>query len=57
MIGTVAIGKAGAQFLQERSWRGVEQRLGEDPVVPAEIGRSGLACQYTSEPLNTDTKI
>lgn len=45
---------AGAQYLQERSWRGVEQRLGEDPVKPAEIGRAGLACQYTNEPLNTD---
>ncbi|XP_032689684.1 2-(3-amino-3-carboxypropyl)histidine synthase subunit 2 isoform X2 [Odontomachus brunneus] len=52
--GTVAIGMAGAQYLQERSWRGVEQRLGEDPVLPAEIGRIGLACQYTNEPLNTD---
>ncbi|XP_014487002.1 PREDICTED: diphthamide biosynthesis protein 2 isoform X2 [Dinoponera quadriceps] len=51
--GTVAIGMAGAQYLQERSWRGVEQRLGEDPVRPAEIGRTGLACQYTNEPLNT----
>lgn len=54
LIGTVAIGMAGAQYLQERSWRGVEQRLGEDPVLPAEIGRTGLAYQYINEPLNTD---
>ncbi|EFN88950.1 2-(3-amino-3-carboxypropyl)histidine synthase subunit 2 [Harpegnathos saltator] len=52
--GTVAIGMTGAQFLQDRSWRGVEQRLGEDPVQSAEIGRVGLACQYTNEPLNTE---
>lgn len=56
LTGTVAIGKAGAQFLQERSWRGVEQRLGEDPVRPAEIGRTGLACQYMNESLNTDAQ-
>lgn len=53
-IGTVAMGMAGAQYLQERSWRGVEQRLGEDPVQPAEIGRTGLACQYANEPLDTN---
>ncbi|XP_011156190.1 2-(3-amino-3-carboxypropyl)histidine synthase subunit 2 [Solenopsis invicta] len=52
--GTVAIGKAGAQYLQERSWKGVEQRLGEDPVQPAEIGRTGLAWEYTNETLKTD---
>lgn len=54
LIGTIAIGKAGAQYLQERSWKGVEQRLGEDPVRPAEIGRAGLACEYANEPLDTD---
>ncbi|KYN02549.1 Diphthamide biosynthesis protein 2 [Cyphomyrmex costatus] len=52
--GTVAIGKAGAQYLQERSWKGVEQRLGEDPVQPAETGRVGLAWEYTNESLKTD---
>jgi len=52
--GTVAIGKAGAQYLQERSWKGVEQRLGEDPVQPAETGRIGLAWEYTNETLETD---
>lgn len=52
LLGTVAIGKAGAQYLQERSWKGVEQRLGETPVRPAELGRTGLACQYTNEPVN-----
>ncbi|GAB1863781.1 2-(3-amino-3-carboxypropyl)histidine synthase subunit 2 [Camponotus japonicus] len=52
--GTIAIGKAGAQYLQERSWKGVEQRLGEDPVQPAEIGRTGLAWEYTNESLKID---
>lgn len=53
-LGTIAIGKAGAQYLQERSWKGVEQRLGEDPVQPAEIGRTGLAWEYTNESLKID---
>jgi len=54
LLGTVAIGKAGAQYLQERSWKGVEQRLGEDPVQSAETGRIGLAWEYTNETLKTD---
>ncbi|CAL1680558.1 unnamed protein product [Lasius platythorax] len=52
--GTIAIGKAGAQYLQERSWKGVEQRLGEDAVQPAEIGRAGLAWEYMNESLEID---
>lgn len=51
--GAIAIGKAGARYLQERSWKGVEQRLGEDPVRPAETGRTGLAWEYTNESLST----
>lgn len=53
-LGTIAIGKAGAQYLQERSWKGVEQRLGEDAVQPAEIGRAGLAWEYMNESLEID---
>lgn len=53
MPGAIAIGKAGARYLQERSWKGVEQRLGEDPVRPAETGRTGLAWEYTNESLST----
>lgn len=56
-LGTIAIGKAGAQYLQERSWKGVEQRLGEDPVQPAEIGRTGLAWEYMNESLEIDDNI
>ncbi|KAL2747776.1 diphthamide biosynthesis protein 2-like isoform X2 [Vespula maculifrons] len=45
----VAIGNAGAQFLQERSWKGVEQRLGKDSPCPAQIGRMGIASHYNNE--------
>lgn len=54
--GVVAIGNAGAQFLQERSWKGVEQNLGEDPPCPAQTGRSGIASHYHNELLCTDKK-
>nr|XP_050861756.1 2-(3-amino-3-carboxypropyl)histidine synthase subunit 2 [Vespula vulgaris] len=47
--GVVAIGNAGAQFLQERSWKGVEQRLGKDSPCPAQIGRMGIASHYNNE--------
>ncbi|XP_031825978.1 diphthamide biosynthesis 2 [Nomia melanderi] len=53
--GVVAIGKAGAEFLHNRSWKGVEQRLGKDAVHSAQIGRSGLPNSYDSEP-STQTK-
>lgn len=46
-----AIGKAGAQFLQDRSWKGVEQRLGKDAIEPATIGRTGLPLGYENEPI------
>ncbi|XP_043521652.1 2-(3-amino-3-carboxypropyl)histidine synthase subunit 2 isoform X2 [Frieseomelitta varia] len=47
--GIVAIGKAGAEFLHNRSWKGVEQRLGEDAIHSAEIGRCGLPSCYENE--------
>ncbi|XP_026675426.1 2-(3-amino-3-carboxypropyl)histidine synthase subunit 2 [Ceratina calcarata] len=50
--GVVAIGKAGAEFLQNRSWKGVEQRLGKDDVHSAEIGRYGLPNCYENEPIS-----
>lgn len=53
--GTVAIGKAGASFLQSRSWKGLEQRLGQDEVKPAVKGRSGIAMSYENEPINKET--
>lgn len=51
--GTIAIGKAGAEFLHNRSWMGVEQRLGKDEVQPAEIGRTGTPNCYENEPILT----
>ncbi|XP_054012518.1 2-(3-amino-3-carboxypropyl)histidine synthase subunit 2 [Hylaeus anthracinus] len=47
--GVVAIGKAGAEFLHNRSWKGVEQRLGKDAVHSAEIGRHGIPNCYENE--------
>lgn len=50
--GAMMIGKAGASYLNERTWKGVEQRLGEDEIKPAEKGRSGLPISYANEPIN-----
>ncbi|KAJ6632488.1 putative diphthamide synthesis protein-domain-containing protein [Mycena sp. CBHHK59/15] len=40
---------AGAHFLQERSFRGLEARLGEDAPSVLEQGRSGIARGYTDD--------
>lgn len=53
--GTVAIGKAGASFLHERSWKGLEQKLGQSEVKPAEKGRSGIPLGYENEPMCKET--
>ncbi|XP_074477247.1 2-(3-amino-3-carboxypropyl)histidine synthase subunit 2 [Sebastes fasciatus] len=45
---TVATNSA-ASFLAERSWRGLEQKLGETPVVKAVGGRRGIAIAYEEE--------
>ncbi|XP_073344494.1 2-(3-amino-3-carboxypropyl)histidine synthase subunit 2 [Pagrus major] len=45
---TVATNSA-ASFLAERSWRGLEQKLGETPVVKAGKGRKGIAIAYEEE--------
>ncbi|XP_063987058.1 2-(3-amino-3-carboxypropyl)histidine synthase subunit 2 [Diachasmimorpha longicaudata] len=50
--GTMAIGKAGANFLVNRSWQGLEQRIGEDDVKVAEKGRCGLPVNYENEPIH-----
>ncbi|XP_045446821.1 2-(3-amino-3-carboxypropyl)histidine synthase subunit 2 [Melitaea cinxia] len=36
--------------LQERSWKGLEQKLGETEVKQVEEGRKGIPLQYTNEP-------
>ncbi|KAJ8735243.1 hypothetical protein PYW07_006863 [Mythimna separata] len=38
------------QNLQDRSWKGLEQKLGETEVKKAEEGRKGIAIQYSDEP-------
>ncbi|XP_033116296.1 2-(3-amino-3-carboxypropyl)histidine synthase subunit 2-like [Anneissia japonica] len=37
------------QFLSERSWQGLQQKLGETPVTLAVQGRKGIAASYTHE--------
>ena len=39
----------GGEFLSGKSWRGLEQNLGETPVVKAEKGRKGIAFGYENE--------
>ncbi|XP_059058385.1 2-(3-amino-3-carboxypropyl)histidine synthase subunit 2 [Achroia grisella] len=36
--------------LQERTWKGLEQKLGETEVKKAEEGRGGIPLQYKNEP-------
>ncbi|KAI3355095.1 hypothetical protein L3Q82_017964 [Scortum barcoo] len=49
---TVATNSA-ASFLSERSWRGLEQKLGETPVVKAVKGRKGIAIAYEEEGMSS----
>lgn len=37
--------------LRERSWRGLEQNLGQDAVAEIEQGRSGIAIRYEENPV------
>nr|XP_057916899.1 2-(3-amino-3-carboxypropyl)histidine synthase subunit 2 [Doryrhamphus excisus] len=46
---TVANTNSAASFLAHRSWRGLEQKLGETPVVKAVEGRKGIAIAYEEE--------
>lgn len=38
------------QNLQDRSWKGLEQKLGETEVKEAEQGRKGIPLHYANEP-------
>ncbi|XP_029181638.2 2-(3-amino-3-carboxypropyl)histidine synthase subunit 2-like [Acropora millepora] len=38
-----------AEFLASRSWKGLEQNLGETPVTKAVEGKEGIAAGYTDE--------
>ncbi|XP_057680482.1 2-(3-amino-3-carboxypropyl)histidine synthase subunit 2 [Corythoichthys intestinalis] len=46
---TVANSNSAASFLATRSWRGLEQKLGETPVGKAVEGRRGIAIAYEEE--------
>lgn len=46
---TVATTNSAASFLAGRSWQGLEQKLGETPVVKAVEGRRGIAIAYEEE--------
>ena len=39
----------GGQYLSERSWQGLEQKLGESSVAKAVQGRGGIAMSYEGE--------
>lgn len=47
---------AGAEYLSNRSWRGLEQNLGETKVEKATIGRSGIPQGYENESLSDTGK-
>ena len=38
------------EFLKNRSWSGLEQKIGETPVTKVTEGLKGLAASYASEP-------
>ncbi|XP_034254373.1 2-(3-amino-3-carboxypropyl)histidine synthase subunit 2 isoform X2 [Thrips palmi] len=44
----------GSEFLVNRTWQGLEQNLGQNPVELATLGRSGIASSYHSEPVQRD---
>lgn len=46
---TVATTNSAASFLAGRSWQGLEQKLGETPVIKAVKGRKGIAIAYEDE--------
>ncbi|CAK6951984.1 -(3-amino-3-carboxypropyl)histidine synthase subunit 2 [Scomber scombrus] len=50
---TVANTNSAASFLANRSWHGLEQKLGETPVVKAVQGRKGIAIAYEEEGTST----
>lgn len=39
----------GSEFLSNRSWRGLEQNLGQNDVVLASKGRSGIPQNYDTD--------
>ena len=41
------------EFLEMRSWKGLQQNLGATPVTKAVQGQSGIAMEYNTEPNST----
>jgi diphthamide biosynthesis protein 2 len=48
---------SGAQYLSQRTFKGLEQRIGETPVTLAAQGRSGIAMSYEEEPEKKDWSV
>lgn len=42
------------EYLSNRSWQGLDQQLGQTPVVKAVEGQFGIAAGYTENPANKD---
>ncbi|KAK3091498.1 hypothetical protein FSP39_020269 [Pinctada imbricata] len=51
-VSNVSADTAG-EFLSTRSWKGLDQQLGETPIIKAVEGRKGIASGYTHEESNT----
>ncbi|CAD5123911.1 DgyrCDS12219 [Dimorphilus gyrociliatus] len=49
-LGVATYARDAGEFLENRSWRGLEQKLGETPVSEIKEGRRGIALGYTHEP-------
>ena len=45
-----------AEFLAQRSWKGLEVKRGETPVTKALEGRTGIASFYTHESIQDKNK-
>lgn len=45
------VGTSGVNYYLQRSWKGLEQRLGMDEIAPVENGRTGLPMAYNNEPV------
>lgn len=46
---SVSVLTSGSDFLSQRSWQGLQPRVGETPVTAAQPGRRGLAARYEEE--------
>lgn len=54
-VATIPAESAG-EYLSNRSWQGLDQQLGQTPVVKAVEGQFGIAAGYTENPANKDLK-